>query len=969
MPASLIRIIKHPVTAILLGGYIFYLALSMLVISPWINWQVGRYYKEYTGRDLHFDTIHFNPFALSLTLQNASDKNVGGSILWSVTRVYVNCSLLESLAQQTIVVDEIRIDQPQAYPQRLTSSQWNFDDILHHQSVAIEGQQQNNSTESTTLPAISIRNIQITEGNFEISDKSLKKPVVVAINNLFFEMEGFSTVSDDAQAYSLKATIINADKEKTPGELEWQGKLSLKNADNKGSLTVKNILLSPFWMYTKPHFNFTLHSTTANITGDYHINWKNAFEWSLQDGQLSLEKISLTSGKKATRNAELTTDHLLLDKIAISSTQKSIKIAEVELEGVHLKSWSEGAESGFIKAFMPDSSNEESEPSPWTVNIESLAVNKSAVDWRVADLAQHNFQLRNLNLKAQPVDLNGNTPSAITFKSTIDKDSKVFATGDINLSTLDGAIAFELQNFPLAITKPLLTPYININDLSGTLDTHGDVEIRNATPTQIHSQGKLNNVKLNSGATTQEILTWEHLGWEKTHLDINQQKIDIPLVSIRGLNTRSIIFKEGTTNLQDLIPQAPEGVSQTETKSWQFNLHKLVLDNASFRFHDESLTPNFVAAVQHFNGSMTNLSSDIHQAAHFLFTGDVDNYAPVKLQGKTQPFLDQPLLDAQLDFENLDLGGFSGYSSTYAGWRIERGLLTANLHYRLNDGLIEGDNHIEMDQLQLGERVHNATAKDIPLRLALALITDENGIATLDISVSGKTDDPSFNVGKVIRAAVRNTFKKIIKAPFKLLGKLVGTKEDLGELPFNSGSSKLLATATRKLNALQEAMNKRPELRIELRGSYDPVTDTRGLQTAQIAQLLLANNLTNQDLKNKNQRWQTAVTREYKKLDINDGKTPNTNQMYDQLLQSVVITQEELDQLATTRSTNAKQFLVQHLKIDNNRVLVNSSTTCEKQNVCNRRLVKIDLSDISQISVNNTSLTQTSSPAEATHSN
>jgi hypothetical protein len=373
------------------------------------------------------------------------------------------------------------------------------------------------------------------------------------------------------------------------------------------------------------------------------------------------------------------------------------------------------------------------------------------------------------------------------------------------------------------------------------------------------------------------------------------------------------------------------------------------LDKASFRFHDASLTPNFTAAVQNFSGALTNLSPDTNETAIFSFAGDVDSYAPVKLQGKTQPFLAQPQLDAQLDFENMDLGGFSGYSSTYAGWRIERGLLTANLHYRLADGLIVGDNHIEMDQLQLGERVKNATAMDIPLRLALSLITDENGLAALDFDVSGKPDEPDFDISKILWSAVRNTIKKIVKSPLKLLAKLVGSKEDLGELPFNSGSSKLLATATRKLNALQQAMDKRPALRIELRGSYDPVTDKRGLQAAQITQVLLNSGLTNKDIKAKNQRWQAAITNHFRKLDLGNPKSMPAEKMYEQWLQTIAVSEEQLTTLATTRSINAKQFLVQHLKIDNKRVLINAKLDCDKPKFCNRRLVRIDLSDISQL--------------------
>jgi hypothetical protein len=253
-----------------------------------------------------------------------------------------------------------------------------------------------------------------------------------------------------------------------------------------------------------------------------------------------------------------------------------------------------------------------------------------------------------------------------------------------------------------------------------------------------------------------------------------------------------------------------------------------------------------------------------------------------------------------------------------------------------------------MDQLQLGEKVNNTTAMDVPLRLALALLTDENGLATLDIGVSGNANDPSFDVGSVIRQAVRNSLVKIVQAPFSWLGSLVGSKEDLGQLPFNSGSSQLLTTATRKLKSLQQALTKRPELRIEMRGSYDPNTDVRGLRAAQVKQVLLEEGLENKDIKAQNERWQKAVAAEYRQLGLKSEGQLTPVQMYEQWLQTIVIAPEALNQLAAQRSINAKQFLVQQLKVDASRVLVNSSTDCSQPDACTRRIVKLDLSDLDQ---------------------
>jgi hypothetical protein len=280
----------------------------------------------------------------------------------------------------------------------------------------------------------------------------------------------------------------------------------------------------------------------------------------------------------------------------------------------------------------------------------------------------------------------------------------------------------------------------------------------------------------------------------------------------------------------------------------------------------------------------------------------------------------------------------------------------------LREGRILGDNHIEMDQLLLGERVENTSAMDIPLRFALALLTDENGLATLDIGVSGNTNEPSFDIGKVIRQAVRNTLVKIVKSPFTLLAKLVGSKEDLGQLPFNSGSSQLLTTATRKLNALQQALNKRPELRIQLRGHYDQNTDRRGLQAAQIKQRLLEQGLNSNDIKTKNEQWEKAVADEYHQRNDKNDQSLSPEQMYEQLLQTVDVAPEALIQLAAQRSVNAKQFLVQQLKVDASRVLINSNLDCNEPGLCSRRIVKLDLSDLNQTAAPTTTTPSTNEP-------
>lgn len=966
---SLYRVVHCRWLRWLAGIYLGYLTLCVLILMPLINWGIGAAYQQQTGRTLHYDLIRFNPFALSLTLPRIRDDNSDSTNLWSAKRVYLNVAVVQSLINLAPTIEQIELEGIQIHAHKLANGNWTFADIQQHQAALAAANPAAATSESAAdeLPALLIQQIRVGIDSLKFNDDSQTDPFALEAQQIQFALQDFSTLLEEGQPYHLQARLGDE------GELNWSGTISLKSAQSQGELAIRNINLQPAWQYFKSRLNFTLQKSLLDIEGQYQVNWKKDLSWSITQTQLAVRESALHSGASNIRDAEIHLAELRATGINIASQTQVAAIEKVQFNGFSLASWSQGSDNGLTRAFSVNNSgattsgsadsNAKDSASPWVAQIQSVAINDAAIDWRVAELGQHQFAVRKLTIAANNIDSSGKTPLGIQLNASIDEQTTLALKGDFNLHSLDGNFSATLQALPVALAQPFINPYLLAEIASGRLSTTAELQVRKAELIQLKSQGELAEIKLVPRAAKQELLVWKSLRWSDAQVDLTKQIIDLPLLELSGFDSRFIITADGKTNFQTLFPtpvatpDAAKSTAKTTKNStapeqnWQFNLHKFVLDKASFRFNDESLTPQFTAAVQNFSGAMTGLSSDASKPASFSFHGDVDGYAPVKLQGKTQPFLTQPLLDAQLDFENLDLGGFSSYSSTYAGWKIDRGLLTANLHYRLRDGRILGDNHIEMDQLLLGERVESMTAMDIPLRLALALITDENGLATLDIGVSGDPADPSFDIGKVIRQAIRNTLVKIVSAPFKLLSNLVGSKEELGELPFNSGSSQLLTTATRRLNTLQQAMKKRPDLRIELRGIYDQNSDLRGLQVAQTKYVLLDQGLENSDIKAQNERWQKAVAEEYRKLGLKHEGTLTPTQMYEQWLQTIAIAPEALTQLAAQRSINTKQFLVQQLHVDAGRVLINSSLDCSEPGLCTRRRVLLDLSDVNQTTI------------------
>ena len=949
------HIFKHKVARLLMQAYVIYLVISIAVVTPLLNWAGAAIYQQQTGRALSYSLISFNPFTLAVTLHHPKDRNPDNSLFWAAQKIQVNPSLLQTLVRFAPTLDALALNQVQVAVSKSSNDQWNFADILQHQ--ANQPQVETETTAPTEIPPLVINQIALSIQSLQFTDASHEDTFHTSVDDLEFVLQDFSTIKDVGQPYYLRARSSG-------GELIWQGNVSVKRGSSEGELSLKNISLQPAWQYFKPYLHFALRDGAADFSGHYAVNWQSDLSWSLSDSRLAFNRLDLRS-RAGDKKSRLAFSRLSLDNLRVSSQTELVEIDQISLDGLAIASWSEADQIGLVQMLTPElpespsandaeSQGENNEQSAWGAYIKAVNV-KGIVDWQVAELNQHAFKITPLELNLTDIHTAGETAAQLNLTATIDAQTQLQVNGDINPLSLDGNLATQITQLPLSLINPLLQPYLNAEILAGNLDVQTQLALREAAPITLTSNGKVTQFRLRPLASPDELISWEALAWQDTHVDLEQQQLTLPLLALTGFDSRFIITKEGTTNLQSLFPvveinpseQTPNAVA-TPAKPWQFTLQKLSFNNASFRFHDESLTPDFTAAVQHFSGELIGLTSDTKKLASFNFKGDVDGYAPVTLNGKAQPFLEQPKLDATLNFENMDLGGFSTYSSTYAGWRIDRGLLTANLHYRLADGRIVGDNHIVMDQLQLGERVRSASAMDIPLRLALALLTDENGVATLDVGISGRPDDPSFDISKVIWSAVRNTLMKIVTAPFSLLANLVGADEDLGEIKFNSGSTQLLSKATRKLTLLEEALNKRPQLRLDARGQYDVVTDTRGLRAAQAKPLLLAEGLTNDDIKKKTPAWQKVVTAQYRRLDVAHDKNLSVDEQYAAWLNTFPVTDEDLRRLAVERSVVVKQFLVEHLQVSNDRVLVNAEIDCSKEKACSSRTVVFDLSETVQ---------------------
>jgi outer membrane protein OmpA-like peptidoglycan-associated protein len=152
--------------------------------------------------------------------------------------------------------------------------------------------------------------------------------------------------------------------------------------------------------------------------------------------------------------------------------------------------------------------------------------------------------------------------------------------------------------------------------------------------------------------------------------------------------------------------------------------------------------------------------------------------------------------------------------------------LSAQVHYRIGaEGQLEATHQLSLKQLRFGERSDHADAPNLPVKLAVALLADRNGVIDLNLPISGSINDPDFRVGPLVWRLVLNLIGKAILSPFSLLSGVFASEEQLQQIDFALGSADLDAAALQKLEAVAKLVIEKPVVRLTVVGQADLATE------------------------------------------------------------------------------------------------------------------------------------------------
>ena len=275
-------------------------------------------------------------------------------------------------------------------------------------------------------------------------------------------------------------------------------------------------------------------------------------------------------------------------------------------------------------------------------------------------------------------------------------------------------------------------------------------------------------------------------------------------------------------------PAAVAAAGESPAQPYPIRIDTVTLQGGTLDFSDRHLKYPFDTTFFNLGGRVSGLTSQAGSAADVDLRGNLENQSPLSITGVINPLRGDLLLDLKIAFTDIELSPFTPYANTFLGYSIDKGKLSLDLAYKIDKKALTSRNKLFIDQFTFGKHVESDKATKLPVRLAIALLKDRKGEIHLDLPVVGKTDDPKFDVWKIILQILKNLLVKAATSPFALLGSMFGGGEDFSSVSFAPGSDQLSKAEEGKLQKLAGVLHDRPALNLEISGFVDRDKDAEG---------------------------------------------------------------------------------------------------------------------------------------------
>jgi len=918
-------------------------------------------------RTLQLGDIHFNPFTLELEIRDFAFPDADGKPMLGAHRLYVNLQLA-SLWNRGATFKDIQLEQPAVHAQLRADGSLNLADLAKPFA--------NQPPAPPSAPTrVFLAHLAVSGGEFTFLDLGHPNTLHAELKPVNFELRDFNTVGNGRNGYSLAAATPAGE------QFNWSGNIEVAPVASHGSFSVKALRVTTLTGFAGPALPLTVSSGLITLDGGYDFRIHGGIAGLKVDlGSLALTELALRP-----QNGQ--TDYVTLPRIEVDGThvdlaRRSVLVDAVKVSGGQIHGWLNDDGSlnlaqlaGPPKPATPAAQAPATAAPDWTVKVPMIALSDLAVDFEDRSLKPAPaFALTALDIRVGRFQWPFGPPLDVQVKSALNKSATISAQAQVTLPDAAVKSHLELAGFDLPVLQPYVARYTGLALLSGRLGTKADLERDAKGHMTVTADTDVQRFRTVDDELRKDFIKWDRLTVSGIRYQSDPASLSIHSVRAQAPYARVIIDANRHLNIAEALkpagsksepaaapapaaappPKVTRATSTTRTadlpppahaSAIPLSIGTVVISNGSANYADQWIQPNFAIGIQELNGTIDGLSSNPTSRAKIELTGSVDRYAPAHIWGETNLLSETTYTDISMSYHGIDLVGVTPYSGRFAGYKIDKGKLTVDLKYHIEDRKLTASHHIVVDQLQLGEKVNSPDAVSLPLKLAVSLLKDRNGVIDLDLPVTGSLDDPQFRIGPIIWKVFVNLLEKAVTAPFSLLGSLFGGGDQVNVIEFVPGSAVLDQTAHTRLDSVTKALDARPGLELDIPNSHSTATDGPALAEQQLQSqlrkraavaddaplptdpaavfnLLLAQYREEFGAKGPLPPATTALTTAKKSKGVTIDYAPATSELRAALLERIKIPDADLQALGTRRARAVQDVLLHGTNIDPVRIFL-----------------------------------------------
>ncbi len=588
-------------------------------------------------------------------------------------------------------------------------------------------------------------------------------------------------------------------------------------------------------------------------------------------GKLTLEEVSLY--RAAAQRLHL--KQLKVDLAMLSLMEQRLHIQSLSLDGLTLTVEQQDSQQPLTVAGIPlplgQTEAAPAAPSPWGFGIDDLELRNSAVQlihpqltdtlrieqlsvgplamWRPeyvtplrlklqldtasldikaksspfaeaphhrAELVLSSLQLANFAELAKPTlaRLQGSLSSRMQLDVSQDHGRLALKQqGSLSL----GELALQYGDNALSQQKLEWSGSIAVEDLNAleTLAVKGDLKLSGTKSAALSLQGlSLNGITLqgrNSLKLTEVVV-------DGLSASAQRSSSGVALVGIPASRGETRNEKKGTTDKQEQS-QPP----------FNFHIGRIRLQgNNRLAFSDSSVKPSFSQSLTVTEAELAPLdSSQPQQLSRLMLKAKDDKYTRLQVEGELKPLSSQPALNLKAKLSDYDMPPATPYLAQLLGYRITTGQLDSDVTLQIDNNQMKGEVVLQMNQLKLEaedpQRIKESQEQlTLPLNTALTLLRDKDDNIKLKVPISGRLDDPQFDINDIINTALGKSIKlasvsylKLLLQPYSTLitvAKMAGeaaSSVQLDPVLFAPGSSELSGDAVAYVEKLSKLTEKK----------------------------------------------------------------------------------------------------------------------------------------------------------------